>query len=346
MGKISRHRLLGLLGLLLIVLLGTGRAVGVIFPIKPTPGPSPSTPPGPATPPPPAPAATGVSSSNCAWVAVSIDNSIPARPQTGLLDATIVYEFPAEGGITRLLAFYCEGAPEVVGPVRSVRIYMLDLAREYGAVVAHSGHSSSALEMIRKNREPVINEFWQSQPFRRDRRRKMPHNLYTSIPALRRALTSPLGGVKLPWDTANAPIEALPTKISIPYGLGYDVGFIFDPQTGTYLRTVAKHPMFDRETKAELRVANVLIQYAHWWQTYEDRILESRIDLVGTGAISLFTGGRRIDGRWSRADAKSQTIFTDSDGHSLELRPGLTWVNIVPSDRSIQVEPRPKTLVQ
>jgi hypothetical protein len=192
--------------------------------------------------------------------------------------------------------------------------------------------------MIRKNREPVINEFWQSQPFRRDRHRMMPHNLYTSVPALRLAMQHPSAAVKPHWAIEESPTDTVPMSISIPYGLGYDVRFSYDPKTGTYRRTVAKHPAIDGATKAELQVANVLVQYAHWWQTYEDQILESRIDLVGTGAISLFTGGRRIDGRWSRADAKSPTIFTDSDGHPLQLRPGLTWVSIVSSDRTIQVE--------
>lgn len=333
MPKAPRYRLIGLLGLLLIVLVSAGVALGVIFPTPSAPSSNPPLRQPTRVPPPSAPR-----SSDCTWVAVSIDNSIPARPQTGLLEAQIVYEFPAEGGITRLLAFYCDGAPEVVGPVRSVRIYMLDLAREYEAVVAHSGYSSSALEMIRKNHDPVINEFWQSKPFRRDRQRRMPHNLYTSVPALREVITTPQHVVKPHWVTAESAADAQPMTIFIPYIPGYDVRFTYDPHTTMYRRSVAKHPARDGKTKAEVQVANVLIQYAHWWQTYEDRILESRIDLVGSGAMTLFSGGRRIDGRWTRADARSPTVFTDAEGHQLQLRPGLTWVNIVPADWTIQVD--------
>ncbi len=86
----------------------------------------------------------------CSWLGVVIDNSIPAWPQSGVSAASIVYEFPAEGGITRLLAFFCGGAPEVVGPVRSLRLYMLDLAREYGATIAYAGESTSALALLAK----------------------------------------------------------------------------------------------------------------------------------------------------------------------------------------------------
>ncbi|MGI6662431.1 MAG: DUF3048 domain-containing protein [Bacillota bacterium] len=46
-------------------------------------------------------------------VAVAIDNNPDARPQTGLTEADIVYEVPAEGGITRFLALFHSRSPEV-----------------------------------------------------------------------------------------------------------------------------------------------------------------------------------------------------------------------------------------
>lgn len=64
-----------------------------------------------------------------------IENSVDARPQSGLSYADVVYEAVAEGGITRFMGvFYCDIISEVVNiaPVRSARIYFLDLASEYG----------------------------------------------------------------------------------------------------------------------------------------------------------------------------------------------------------------------
>lgn len=65
---------------------------------------------------------------------VMIENSVDARPQSGLSSSDIVYEAIAEGGITRFGAvFYCgvARADTIVGPVRSARTAFVNLASEY-----------------------------------------------------------------------------------------------------------------------------------------------------------------------------------------------------------------------
>ena len=52
---------------------------------------------------------------------MKIENSIDARPQTGLNSADLVWEEVVEGGITRYVAVYDSHLPPVIGPVRSVR---------------------------------------------------------------------------------------------------------------------------------------------------------------------------------------------------------------------------------
>lgn len=66
---------------------------------------------------------------------VMIENHLDSRPQSGLSKADIVYEVVAEGGITRFLAlFYCGASAEdvVIGPIRSARVYFINLISEYG----------------------------------------------------------------------------------------------------------------------------------------------------------------------------------------------------------------------
>lgn len=67
-----------------------------------------------------------------------IENHVDARPQSGLSRADIVYEAVAEGGITRFMGvFYCGAQADdmKVGPVRSARIYFVNLAAEYNTPV-------------------------------------------------------------------------------------------------------------------------------------------------------------------------------------------------------------------
>jgi hypothetical protein len=67
-------------------------------------------------------------------LAVMIENSPDARPQSGLTKADIVYEAMAEGGVTRFAAlFYCDVQAQdtTLAPVRSAREYFWQLISGY-----------------------------------------------------------------------------------------------------------------------------------------------------------------------------------------------------------------------
>ncbi len=92
---------------------------------------------------------------------VMIDNFSTARPQFGLSAASLVYEAPAEGGVTRYLAFFSpDSAPSEIGPVRSARAYFLNWAKELGATFVHVGGSPDALEAAKRIAKSDLNEFF------------------------------------------------------------------------------------------------------------------------------------------------------------------------------------------
>jgi hypothetical protein len=71
-------------------------------------------------------------------ILVMVENDITVRPQSGISLADIVYEAVAEGGITRFMGvFYCGAQADVarVAPVRSARIYFVNLAAEYNTPI-------------------------------------------------------------------------------------------------------------------------------------------------------------------------------------------------------------------
>lgn len=73
-------------------------------------------------------------------VIVSIENSEGARPQTGLIEADIIYEFIVESAITRFQALYNDTYPIYAGPLRSARYYFIDLAQEWDCMYLHIGY--------------------------------------------------------------------------------------------------------------------------------------------------------------------------------------------------------------
>ena len=83
-------------------------------------------------------------------ILVSTDNVNEAIPQYGISKADIIYEVPVEGRQSRLEVLYYGDMPKVVGPCRSVRPYIVSLARQYKAILTHNGWSRAARLYLEK----------------------------------------------------------------------------------------------------------------------------------------------------------------------------------------------------
>lgn len=121
-------------------------------------------------------------------IAVMINNAPAARPQSGLAQADMVYEVLAEGGITRLIAVYQSYHGDVtIGPVRSIRPYLIGIGESIGALLVHAGGSPEAYSLLQQGHKEHLDEITNaSAPFWRDSSRKAPHNLYTNEEKLRK----------------------------------------------------------------------------------------------------------------------------------------------------------------
>ncbi|MDQ5951703.1 MAG: hypothetical protein QG639_984 [Patescibacteria group bacterium] len=104
-------------------------------------------------------------------LAVMIENSPDARPQSGLSDADVVYEIVAEGGVTRFMGmFYCgvQAFDTTLAPIRSARTYFVEYASGYNyPLYVHVGGANlpgptDALGQIGQygwNQENDLNQF-------------------------------------------------------------------------------------------------------------------------------------------------------------------------------------------
>ena len=105
---------------------------------------------------------------------IMIENSPDSRPQSGLGTADIVYEAVAEGGITRFMSmYYCDAALAgnlTIAPVRSARIYFVNLISEYDGLYNHVGGAGNcddpnvdprakALCSVRTNKVKDLDQF-------------------------------------------------------------------------------------------------------------------------------------------------------------------------------------------
>src|SRR2546428_4410485 len=66
---------------------------------------------------------------------IQVENSIDARPQAGMQQADMVYEYISEGSIPRLSVVYWHPLPDLVGPVRSCRLITIRLEIMYRGMI-------------------------------------------------------------------------------------------------------------------------------------------------------------------------------------------------------------------
>src|ERR671918_2331327 len=120
-------------------------------------------------------------------VAVKIENSPQARPQSGLEEADIVFEEIVEGGITRFLViFHCHDSRRV-GPVRSARFDDPKIAKVFPRVLAFSGANAIVLRELDKQKMISVEELESNEALYRVPPGTLDiHNLFGDTTKLRR----------------------------------------------------------------------------------------------------------------------------------------------------------------
>lgn len=266
-------------------------------------------------------------------VMVMINNAPQARPQSGLDKADIVYEILAEGAVTRFVGIYHSQKPEIIGPVRSIRPYYVDIGSGFDAIMVHAGGSPDALHTLNSKGMAHMDEIYNAGPsFWRESFRKAPHNLYTDLDKLWKGAKS-LGfrmEAEIPELTfAEGSQEAVGNpakKINVSYTSQYEVSYEYDENQKRYKRFTMGKPHIDLTTKEQLSTVNLLVLSS----THKILDKEGRrdVDVFGPGKGYLFQRGKAQEITWER---KGGLIRAYADGKEISLYPGSTWINMIPN---------------
>jgi hypothetical protein len=281
-------------------------------------------------------------------VQFSIDN-VNCIPQSGLSKADIIYEFPAEGGLTRLQVLFYSQTPDVVGPIRSARPYFIDLAREYNAVFVHHGGSPAAFAYLATGVVDDISPRTNDSIFWRSTTRYAPHNSMVnygkvwdiirkrSIDVLKKIRTFTFAPEVTASDsqkTKDNSDKTAPTVTTIKVNNPYTkVSYKYIQETNLYEHYVDGVLYIDKENGKSITESNILIQYV------TSKVLDSHkrlaINMTAGGKALLFTGGNVVTGTWSRENLDSPTVFTDADGNDFVLTRGKTWIHVVDQNTKV-----------
>lgn len=281
---------------------------------------------------------------------VMIENSPAARPQSGLNEAGVIYEAIAEGGITRFMAIFQEAKPNYIGPVRSVRLTFVEIAKPYHCSIAHVGGSDNALKLIRNNSGfRDIDQFYNAKYYWRIRSRYSPHNVYTRSSMLdelnynKGYRTSEFAGfARVKPDSKPETTEKKANKITINMNSNlYSPVYSYDANTNKYLRAYvqggAHYSVAENGTKTQ-NAPDVVVAMKVNAVSRTGETAFADYTTTGTGDVAIFQNGGVVTGHWSRADKDSELKFIDASGNDIQLNRGQTWITLYPSNGKVTWE--------
>ena len=284
---------------------------------------------------------------------IKVSNWPPrVRPQHGVNQADLVYEYEAEGGVTRFAALYRDNAPEQVGSLRSARLLDIELLTMYAALLAYSGTSGPIREIyINAPYRPVLlspslGDNCDKAGFCRDDSllaRGYEHTLFAdasqlwSLASRRR--------VNIGYRAAGFAFALQPDAggrdvkdVYINWYNRTDARWQYDESSGRYLRYSDGAPHYDAADEQQMWADNlVMLQVIH---NRRPDLFEAgaanesyEVALWGQGRAYVMREGKLYEGYWRRLSQNRGVALSlvYGDERPIMLKPGRAWVTILRS---------------
>ena len=288
-------------------------------------------------------------------VAIMLNNLKKALPQLGVSQADIIYEVPAEGGITRMLAVF-QSVEDVgeIGSVRSARDYYVSLALGHDALFLHAGGSPSAYGSIKDwgaTALDCVNGPYEGTLFWRDAGRRqsmgLEHSVLTSGEVISELL--PTYSYRLEHEADfTYPIQFLaegetaqgdPANRAEVVFSTYKTGvFTYDPDTGCYAVEEYGAPYVDGNSQEQVQVKNVLILRTGVSAVPGDTEGRLNVRTTGTGDGLLLCDGTAREITWSKDSHSAPLTYWEEDGSPAALGVGPSYVNVVSTSAKVTIE--------
>jgi hypothetical protein len=270
---------------------------------------------------------------------VQVENISDARPQSGLQDAAVVYEYLTEGGITRFSVIYTSPPKGRVGPIRSARLVTIALAKTYGAVLVFSGGSEYIKSQIQAAGIQHVDENGANGDLFRDKSRSAPHNLYSDgshLSDIANHASAPSVTWSL-WDRASADSVSGGRPVSratVPLSNTETPTFTYDPSVHGWKRTEPDTGSFiEADANAPLVVSTLIVQQVSIKPSSEVEDVNGQHgvdhDITSGGKAQVFSFGREFDATWTQG-ASGPPSFSVGD-HPAPIASGLVWICLVPT---------------
>ncbi len=286
---------------------------------------------------------------------VRIGNDPEVRPQSGLSQADLVIEEAMDGWtLTRLTAVVWSKDPEVLRPIRSARLFTIELGHMFDGALVHSGANDSVRWLLSQSGLTDLDEYFNSTPYYWVE----PQGKWASYPWMGRVTTTAarlraylqakgwekavrLPGFDFSQEGDSAPEGDPATYLHIPYPRRAVVEFYYDAEQGLYSRFVQGEPHTDALDGEQLSAANVIVHYAIYQETDVvdvNGVPTLNVISTGEGRAQIFRDGVMIEAKWIRPDVHDFVEYVHLDGSPVLLKPGQSWIEVVPPDYQVTYE--------
>jgi hypothetical protein len=274
------------------------------------------------------------------------------RPQWGLTQADLVYEYYTEQGTSRFAAVYYSKDSPRVGPIRSGRFFDANVVDMYKAVFAFGSAYSEVLDRFKKSDfadRMVVEENNNCPPMCRFEPQGSDM-LVTNTADLSAYITQkgvPNGRQDLTGMTFQAapPAGGQPaTQVYARFSGAIYNRWDFDPASGQYFRWVDSQDDFDNNHEVYVKLTDkangqqisadnvvmLYVPYVYYNRTAVTQVFE--VNLVGTGPAYVARNGMMYAVQWQRLTPDAVLTLVGADGKPFPLQPGTTWFEVMHSE--------------
>lgn len=283
-------------------------------------------------------------------IMVCVNNDTRGRAQHhGLSQADVVYEYLMDGYVTtRLTALYHSRDAEHIGPVRSARFPNVWMSEQYSGLLACSG-GSDAIRYILRNEvtfhyldgdldDPNSNVYFFNMVDPTTGRLNYRTRLRTSTAgvrqwALQKGHLQSWNRPGFTYSQAQPSRENVPSaQINITYPGGNGVRWVYDANSGGYLRYQGGEQQIDLANGQPIVAQNVIVMTTlhEITDVIEDANGTKGVDvkLYGQNDVLVFRDGQAYGGFW-QADETAPPRWNGFDGSPIPLKPGQSWVQAI-----------------
>ncbi len=280
-------------------------------------------------------------------IIVKISNWPPVvRPQSGLSYADLVFEYEVEGGVTRFAAVFRNQSVTHVGPIRSGRLFDLELIVALDALFAYSGSSEPIRQIILDApwRWRVMTPHFGDNcpPFCRFPREGLAfeHTLYLDLDQAWALATS--RNVNTGYVVRGLAFSEIPPgggapaqQLFVNWWGETDATWQYNPTDGRYYRWNSGVPHVDALNGQQIAADNVVVlamPHEPRLDLFEPEAHDNSLEIQfwDQGLAYVLRDGQIYYGYWrrpSREQSGFQLIWGDNT--PIMLRPGVTWYEVV-----------------